>query len=201
MQVYPVRKNCSRIETEYGILYYNEENKESYDSNHAVIYPEYIDNLARVLKDISEFYRKKAIVPAIYHPFVKDYFIKNERTITEQGFKITLRERNHISVLSEKSQIIPNDSLDIRKLAEWDKRIADDILIPNDEYYEIPVGEATMKQSGSYLFVGYRGEKAVTYVIVHVSSLGCTRFDYIDTAKNERGKGYARQISSHRLMA
>jgi len=56
-----------------------------------------------------------------------------------------------------------------------------------------------MKHNGSHLFAGYRGEKAVVYVLFHVSALGCTRFDYIDTAKEEQGKGYARQIS-HRVM-
>ncbi|MEI6579917.1 MAG: hypothetical protein WCN92_10720, partial [Eubacteriales bacterium] len=81
----------------------------------------------------------------------------------------------------------------------WDHRIATDILIPNDENYEIPVGEATMKHNGSHLFVGYKDKKAVVYVMFHVSALGYTRFDYIDIAKNERGKGYARQIS-HRVM-
>lgn len=186
-------------ETEYGILFYNEQNKESHDSNHAVIYPDRIDNLSSVLKEIADFYNKKSIVPAIFHPCVKGYFLKNEKTFAEQGFKITYGKSHRISVLSEKSQIIPNGSLDIQKLTEWDRRIADDILKPNDEDYEIPVGEATMKHKGSHLFVGYRGEKAVVYVLFHVSALGCTRFDYIDTAKNERGKGYARQIS-HRVM-
>ncbi len=186
-------------ETEYGILFYNEQNKESHDSNHAVIYPGHVDNLTSVLKEIAAFYNKKSIVPAIYHPFVEGYFMMNEKTFAEQGFKITYEKNHRVSVLSEKSQIIPNSSLDIHKLTQWDRRIADDILIPNDEDYEIPVGEATMKHNGSHLFVGYRDEKAVVYVLLHVSALGYTRFDYIDTAKNERSKGYARQIS-HRVM-
>lgn len=33
-------------EANYGILYFNEENKDSYDSNHAVLFPENINNLA-----------------------------------------------------------------------------------------------------------------------------------------------------------
>lgn len=38
------------VETDYGILFFNEANKDSYDSNHAVIYPERITDLAGVLQ-------------------------------------------------------------------------------------------------------------------------------------------------------
>ena len=90
-------------ETQYGILFYNEENKESHDSNHAVLYPERIDNLSVVLRNIASFYKEKAIVPSIYHPFVKGYFEENEKTFTECGFKITHEESHRVSLLSEKS--------------------------------------------------------------------------------------------------
>jgi len=105
-------------ETDYCILYYNEQNKESHDSNHAVIYPDRINNLSDVLKEVTAFYNKKSIVPAIFHPFVEGYFLENEDTFEEQGFKITYKKDHRISVLTEKSQIIPDRSLDIHKLTE-----------------------------------------------------------------------------------
>lgn len=181
-------------ETPYGILYFNIENKDSHDSNHAIIYPEHIDNLSTVLKDIDSFYNEKELNPSIYHPFVKEYFKENEKTFAKCGFKITYKESHRVSLLSEKSQIIPNDVIEIKKLTEWDERIAKDILIPNNQHYEAPVCEESMKRIGNHVFVGYKNEKAVVYVIFHVSPLNCTRFDFIVTAKNERGKGYARQI-------
>ena len=182
-------------ETNYGILFYNEGNKESYDSNHAVLYPENINNLSAVLQDISCFYKEKAISPSIYHPFVKGYFEQNKKVFTECGFKIINEESHCVWLLSEKSQIVPNRTIEIRKLTEWDKHIAEDILIPNNQQHEAPVCEESMKQDGNHVFVGYKKEKAVVYVIFHVSPLGCTRFDFIVTAKNERSKGYARQIT------
>ncbi len=39
-------------ERDYGILFYNTKNKDSYDSNHAVIYKDRIHDLPLVLKDI-----------------------------------------------------------------------------------------------------------------------------------------------------
>ena len=189
---------ASYHETEYGILFYNESNKDSYDSNHAVIYPERIDTLSAVLRDIIDFYKTKNIAPSIYHPFVKGYFAEHEKTFLECGFKITNVADRHVSILSEKSQIVPNETIEIRKLTKWDNRIAEDILIPDNQPYEAPVCEESMKQAGNHVFVGYKNEKAVVYVTFHVSSRGCTRFDFIVTAKDERGNGYARQIM-HRV--
>lgn len=185
-------------ETPYGILYYNEANKESYDSNHAVLYPEHIDDLSAVLRDITAFYEARAIVPSLYSPFVKDYFRDNEKTFIKCGYKITYEEDRHIFLLAGKSRIVPDGGLDIQKLTKWDTRILKDILLSNNQPYEAIVCEESMKRAGNHVFAGYKNEKAVVYVLFHVSSLGCTHFDYIVTAKNERGNGYARQIM-HRV--
>ena len=50
----------------YGLLFYNEENKDSFDSNHAIIYREKIDDIEAVLSDIISFYKDKGIRPNIY---------------------------------------------------------------------------------------------------------------------------------------
>ena len=39
--------NC--LERPYGVLFYNPDNKDSFDSNHAVIYKDKIDDLSKVL--------------------------------------------------------------------------------------------------------------------------------------------------------
>ena len=51
---------------DYGVLFYNEENRDSYDSNHAVIYRKKIADLDFVLKDIIDFYTDKNLTPIIY---------------------------------------------------------------------------------------------------------------------------------------
>ncbi len=49
---------ASYVEKEYGIIFYMENNKDSYDGNHACIYPHKITDLGAVLDDIKEFYQK-----------------------------------------------------------------------------------------------------------------------------------------------
>ena len=71
MAEHPAGSECNgeasapKIERDYGILFYNTENKDSFDSNHAVIYRERIQNL-QVISDIADFYKAKGGRPIIY---------------------------------------------------------------------------------------------------------------------------------------
>ena len=65
---------------EYGLLFYNDNNKDSYDSNHAIIFKDRINDVAKTLEDITEFYRDKGIKPTIY------------QSITDNGFFESIRE-------------------------------------------------------------------------------------------------------------
>ena len=71
MAEHPAVSECNgeasapKIERDYGILFYNTENKDSFDSNHAVIYRERIQNL-QVISDIADFYKAKGRRPIIY---------------------------------------------------------------------------------------------------------------------------------------
>lgn len=51
---------------DYGWLFYNKENKDSYDSNHAIIFESQVSDLQKVLDDIICFYKEKKIKPSIY---------------------------------------------------------------------------------------------------------------------------------------
>ena len=47
---------------DYGFLFFNEENKDSFDQNHAIIYRDKIVDLNAGLEDIINFYKKKDIL-------------------------------------------------------------------------------------------------------------------------------------------
>ena len=75
-------------ERSYGILFFNEANRDSYDSNHAVIYKDKIDDLSKVLTDITRFYRSKNLRPIIYQSMLDDgWFEEIERELADAGFK------------------------------------------------------------------------------------------------------------------
>ena len=190
------KRFASYLEKEYGILFYMADNKDSYDGNHACIYPEKITNLGAVLDDITAFYRGLGCRASIYHPFEKDYFQENEVMLHTHGYTYTPEEDHRVMLLTEENQINAPKWLDIRVLNRWDERVATDILIPSGEPWEVDVTKKRAEQDGAYLFVGYLGKEAVVYTDIHKSVYGNTRFDYIVTAKNHRGKGYASELLS-----
>lgn len=190
------KRFASYEEKEYGILFYMTDNKDSYDGNHACIYPDKITDLGAVLDSITEFYSKLGIKASIYHPFEKGYFKNNLETLKAHGYTYTAEDDHRVMLLTAENSIDASKRLDIRVLNEWDKRVATDILIPSGEPWEIEVTKKRTEQDGSYLFVGYLGGKAVVYSDIHKSEHGNTRFDYIVTAKEHRGKGYASELLS-----
>lgn len=187
---------ASYEEKDYGILFYMTDNKDSHDGNHACIYPDKITDLGAVLDDIAAFYKSLDICASIYHPFKKDYFKNNVETLKAHGFKYTAEDDHRVMLLTEENKINAPKRLDIRVLNGWDERVAADILIPGGEPWEVEVTKKRAEKEGSYLAVGYLDGKAVVYTDFHISEHGNTRFDYIVTAKEGRGKGYASELVS-----
>ena len=190
------KRFASYVEKEYGILFYMADNKDSYDGNHACIYPAKITDLGAVLDDITAFYRELGSRASIYHPFEKDYFRKNEMTLHAHGYTYIPEEDHRVMLLTEDNQINAPKGLDIKVLNRWDEHVATDILIPSGEPWEVDVTKKRAEQEGAYLFVGYLCKEAVVYTDIHKSDNGNTRFDYIVTAKKHRGKGYASELLS-----
>lgn len=190
------KRFASYEEKEYGILFYMPDNKDSYDGNHVCIYPERITELGTVLDDISAFYRKLGIRASIYHPFEKNYFKDNLEKLNAHGYRFTPEDDHRVMLLTAQNSIDTPKRLDIRVLDSWDERVASDILIPSGEPWETEVTRKRIGQEGAYLFVGYIDGKAVVYSDIHKSEHGNTRFDYIVTANEHRGKGYASELLS-----
>ena len=186
----------SYVEKEYGILFYNKYAKESNDSNHAVLYPNKVQDFSNILKEIKTFYLSKEITPIIYQPFINGYFGSKREEFENQGYKIEYYGHHPIMVLTDENTLHTPKRLNIRQLFEWDTRIARDIFIPLGKEYEIEVIKNSLVNKNNHLFVGYLEDVAVTITYAHVSQYNCTRFDHIVTTDEYRQKGYARELLS-----
>jgi len=184
-------------ETNYGLLFYNESNKDCNDANHAWIYPEKMSDPGKALDGIRDFYLAKEITPLIFHPFAPGYFEENRAVFEQHGWEIFsyLEEYSEIRimVLTEPSSVDVPRRLDIRRLREWDDQIAKAFGQQPEEPY-LQVNKACLQHENFYCFVGYLDGKPVTHLSFHVSPLGCTRFDDIETAQTYRGQGYGREM-------
>ena len=185
------------VERDYGILYHNIKNINSYDSNHAVIFPEKISNLTRVLNEISIFYSKNLRQNAnIYHPFVENYFIENARILKLCKYQLTINLDSRIMLLTEDNKIKKSKKLEIKHIRKWDRNVNDDInKISGKEKYLQKVIKNSMKEN-NFLFIGYFMGEPVSLLSFHVSKHGCTRFDEIKTIEKHRNNGYAREMVS-----
>ena len=108
------KRFASYVEKDYGILFYMEDNKDSYDGNHACIYPEKITDLGAVLDEIAVFYAGLGIRASIYHPFVKDYYKDNEEILKVHGYTYTPEEEHRVMLLTAENQIAAPKRLDIQ---------------------------------------------------------------------------------------
>ena len=76
-------------ERQYGLLFYNENNKDSYDANHAIIFKNKINDLAKTLEDITEFYLDKDVGPTIYQSITDDgYFESIREELASHGYDV-----------------------------------------------------------------------------------------------------------------
>jgi len=185
--------------------FYFDECKELHDGNHAIIYPEKIKDLGKVLDEVSEFYAKRQNEAAIFHPFGDEYyhyFEENRAIIENCGWEISLFDDYKVMAISGENKIKRKNLLDIKLLDDWDERIANDIILPSGEYWELEstkkFASDKKKNKNNMLFVGYIGEKAVIYSIIHKSyKYDCVRFDFILCSKEHRGKGYGSELISY----
>ena len=106
-------------EREYGILFFNTDNKDSYDSNHAVIYKDKIHDLQHVLSDITEFYKEKGCSPIIYQSMLDDnWFEEIKEELSAAGLKSWIEDQEYM-LPSGNNRIIPNPAITVTKVSEW----------------------------------------------------------------------------------
>ena len=180
-------------ERDWGVLFCNENNKTSHDSNHCVIFGSNITDL--ILEEIKSFYQEKQITPRIYHPFINGYLHKNRDILIRHGFKIEVNNSDQCMILTNKSQIKSSNQLNIKCLNSWDERIVHDILIPNQSEYEIDLLKNAIKNKHFKLFLGYKNHQAVTMAsLLYYSDTNCVRLDHVQTAVTYRNQGFSKEL-------
>lgn len=187
------REITSYEKRDYGFLFYNEENKDSFDSNHAIIYREKIHDIEIVLNDIISFYRKKGIRPNIYQSISDEgYFNEIKRELSKHGFEYWTEEQKYM-VLSEKNTIIPNPKIVVRKATEWEDEYGIEIFEKAGEPWEIDVVKKALMNSNTLFFVAYYMDKPVGMTHCHLTD-GICRVDYLLVSKEYRNIGVGRAL-------
>lgn len=180
-------------EREYGLLFYNENNKDSYDSNHAIIFKDRINNVAKTLEDITEFYRDKGIKPTIYQSITDDgYFESIREELASHGYDV-YGEENRYMVLLDECKIVPNPLIEVRKIEKWEDTFRTNIFEAAGEPWETDVVKMALEKDNTLFFVAYIDGRPVGMTRAHTRD-GVCRVDYLLVATEHRKKGVGRAI-------
>lgn len=178
---------------EYGMLFYDETNKDSYDSNHAVIFEDKISDLDAVLEDIVSFYRSRGQSPIVYQAIADEgYFAKNKDVFEKHGMNVW-EEEQRFMVPVEENKLVPNPEIVVKRVNEWKDCFAAGIFEAAEEPWEIGVAKKMIQNPNTMFFVAYYKNHPVGMTYGHIRDEVC-RYDYILVAKDYRRIGVARAL-------
>ena len=178
---------------DYGFLFFSESNKDSFDSNHAVIFRDKVHDLKRVLADIIVFYKNKGIRPIIYQSIDEEgYFEEFKDVFSECGFECRTEEQKYM-ILTGENAIIPNPKIAVGRVREWEDAFATEIFEKAGEPWETAVAKRALKNKNTLFFAAYLNGQPVGMTYSHVSD-GVCRVDYLLVSKEFRKIGVGRAL-------
>ena len=178
---------------DYGFLFYNEEDKDSFDSNHAIIFREKVHDLEKVLKDIIRFYEGKGIRPRIYQSICEEgYFEEIKSELSDCGFECWTESQRYM-VLTAKNRITPNSEVIVEKTSEWKEEYGTEIFEKAGEPWEIDVVKRALMNNNTLFFVASYKGKPVGMTHGHITD-GVCRVDYLLVSKEHRNIGVGRAL-------
>lgn len=182
--------------TAYGVLYWDKTKKTNHYLNHAVIYPDQVEDLKEVLGQITRFYRSQGIQPRVRQPFTTGFFMNHANEFRISGYDIQIFAPTRFMLLTKDNQIRTGSRLAIRELKEWDERVARDILLPDGNDDAVEQIRRSIAVSRYRVLVGYLDDRAVSMATIFYGDHGVARLDSAETAEELRGRGYARELIS-----
>ena len=179
----------------WGYLFHNEENRDSYDSNHALIFRDRTGDLPAVLAEITAFYRARNLHPVIYQSILdSDWFEEIAPQLSAAGYRSWPEEQTWM-LLSEPSRIMPDPAVVVRLEDHWQDAFAAGIFEAAGEPWEIPVVRRQMQNPGTRCFVAWVDGKPAGMIYGHVNDEGVCRIDYLLVAPAHRGQGVGRALT------
>ncbi len=170
----------------YGMLFWNEGNKASHDSNHAVI----VDHLGpeASIRDIEFFYKTKGIKPRIYQSYKANELEKIRPALENHGFSIETKE-GQFYILDHDSVLTPVGELRIERLRSLSIDVMETIAIEFGGDWTIKVVERHLLHPSYHLLGGFVANELASLASVSVFA-GYSRVGDVYTRDKFRGRGF-----------
>ncbi len=187
------REFTRAIRRPWGMLYFNEDNPDSYDSNHALIFRDRADDLSAVLSEIAAFYRSRGLRPILYQSILDDgWFGEIAGELARAGFHAWQEEQRWM-LLTQESRITAR--ADVRRVTAWTEDLAIHLYEAAGEPWEIAVARRQLENPNTLYFAAFEEDKPVGAIYGHVNDEGIVRIDYLLVAPAHRRKGLGRALT------
>ena len=189
------REFTHMTERPWGILFHNEANRDSYDSNHALIFRDRVGDLPAVLSEIADFYLSRGLHPIIYQSILDSgWFGEIAPALEAAGFRSWPEEQTWM-VLTGPDSIQPNPAITVRQENFWQDAFAEGIFDAAGESWESPVVRRQLQNPGTRFFCAWENGRPIGMIYGHVNDEGICRIDYLLVAPVHRGKGVGRALT------
>lgn len=171
----------------YGMLFWNEGNKKSHDSNHAVI----TDHLGAEasIRDIEFFYKTKGIDPRIYQSYQPNELEKIGPALEHHGFTVEMM-KDQFFLHDKASSLTPVPELRIERLRSLNIDVMETIALEFGGDWTIKVVERHLQHPSYHLLGGFIADELASLASVSVFA-GYSRVDDVYTRDKYRGRGFA----------
>jgi len=171
----------------YGLVYWNEANKDSHDSNHAII-TDFV-GVESSLKDIETFFKAKGIQPWLYPSFKEKELERLGPALQNHNFVIN--NHPHQFYLHNKDSLIEAQSnIHIERIRQMTPELQEYITENQEGESTIKVVQRHLSHPNYHLLGAYVNGALVAVASVNIFA-GYSRVDDVHTHKFYRGKGYS----------
>ena len=175
------------VNKSYGLVFFNEGNKASHDSNHAVI-TDFI-GVESSIRDLEFFYKGKGIAPRIYHSLKAGDLEKIRPALEQHGYTIETKDSKYF-LHDHESILRYHDSLLIERVHKLDIDLMELIALEYGGDWTIKVVERHLLHPSYHLLGGYVDGELASLASVSVFA-GYSRVDDVFTRAKFRGRGFA----------
>ena len=178
---------------DFGLIFWNEGNKASLESNHAVI-TDHI-GIESSIRNIESFYKGKGINPCIYSSLKSGELEKVSEALTNHDFELELKSHEYF-LHDHESSLKPAEDLVIRRIKTLDIDIMETIALEYGGDWTIKVVQRHLLHPSYHLLGGFHDTELASLASISVFA-GYSRVSDVFTREKFRGKGYAGAMIHH----
>ncbi len=175
------------VTKDWGFIFWNEGNKASHDSNHAVI-TDFI-GVESSVRELEFFYKSKGISPRVYSSLKANELDRVRPALEGHGFTIQMKDDEYF-VHDHESVLHPVDDLHIDRVKKLDINMMETIAVEFGGDWTIKVVEKHLQHPSYHLLGGFADGELASLASVSVYA-GYSRVDDVFTRNKFRGKGFA----------